>query len=34
MPDDIVEEKAVVALRPADHYLAAPPSTAILIAEP
>ena len=31
-PDDIVEEKDAVPLRPADHYLAAPRSAVILIA--
>jgi glycogen operon protein len=30
-PDDIVDEKAAVPLRPADHYIAAPRSTVILI---
>ena len=30
-PDDIVEEKDAVPLRPADHYVAAPRSAVILI---
>ncbi len=31
-PDDIVDEKEVVALRPADHYIVSPRSAVILIA--
>ena len=32
VPEDIVEEKDAVLLRPADHYMAAPRSAVILIA--
>jgi hypothetical protein len=32
VPEDIVEEKNSVLLRPADHYVAAPRSAVILIA--
>jgi hypothetical protein len=31
VPDDIVEEKDAVPLRPGDHYIAAPRSAVILI---
>jgi glycogen operon protein len=32
-PDDIVEEKDAVSLHPGDHYIAAPRSAVILVAE-